>query len=81
MHLHCDGYRSTEVQLSGDEGQMDDVPLEEEKKNKEDDAYDLITEEEVAQSMHESMIEPSLHDPKYFTFSICSNLLKTRNVI
>ena len=46
---------------------MEDVPLEEEKKGKEgeEEAFDLITEEEVVQSMHDSMIEPSLHDPKY----------------
>ncbi len=31
----------------------------------EDDTYDLITAEEVTRSMHESMVAPALHDPKY----------------
>ena len=44
---------------------MEDVPLDEEKKSVGgEDTFDLITDEEVVQSMHVSMIEPSLHDPK-----------------
>ncbi len=30
-----------------------------------EEAFDLITDDEIMQSMTESMIEPALHDPKY----------------
>ena len=46
---------------------MENVPLDDEKKSggAEEETFDLITDEKVVQSMHVSMIEPSLHDPKY----------------
>ena len=66
------------MQLSGDEGPMEDVPLDEEKKSggAEEETFDLITDEEVVQSMHVSMIEPSLHDPKYEHLHLSKVLVK-----
>ncbi len=74
-------YRSADIQLSGGEEQDETENCKPSTTTAEsstkptvaadtatspaDEAFDLITDDEIMQSMTESMIEPALHDPKY----------------